>query len=262
MEIRSLGFRTDLALREYAGAEVTDRGTHLVVRTPDNPTFWWGNFLLLPDAPADEAAARGWLAEFEQEFPDAKHRTFGVDRPDGSTADLAPFEAIGLGTDGGVLMTASAVHPPARPNTEAVLRPLAGDDDWEQQVRLSMAGEDFGHDLAFCTARARGDRRLVDAGRGRWYGAFLGDRLVSSMGLFQASEGVARFQNVKTHPDARGQGIAGTLVHEVARYGLDELGAHTLVMVADPSYLAIRIYRSVGFADTETQLEAERKPTS
>jgi hypothetical protein len=31
-------------------------------------------------------------------------------------------------------------------------------------------------------------------------------------------------------------------------------------MVADPDYLAIRLYRSVGFADTERQLQAERPP--
>ena len=55
-------------------------------------------------------------------------------------------------------------------------------------------------------------------------------------------------------------GSPGTLVHRVSRYGFDELGARTLVMVADPEYLAIRIYRCVGFADTERQLQAERKP--
>ncbi|HEY0237052.1 MAG TPA: GNAT family N-acetyltransferase, partial [Friedmanniella sp.] len=58
----------------------------------------------------------------------------------------------------------------------------------------------------------------------------------------------------------RGQGLAGTLTHVVGRFGLDELGAETLVMVADPAYLAIRVYRSVGFRDTEVLLQAERKP--
>ena len=47
MQVTSLGFRTDLALRVLEGAEVTDRGDYLVVRSPDNPTFYWGNFLLL-----------------------------------------------------------------------------------------------------------------------------------------------------------------------------------------------------------------------
>ena len=47
MQVTSLGFRTDLALRALEGAEITDCGDYTVVRSPDNPTFWWGNFLLL-----------------------------------------------------------------------------------------------------------------------------------------------------------------------------------------------------------------------
>ena len=34
MDIRSLGFRTDLRLLEMTGSEIEDRGTHLVIRTP------------------------------------------------------------------------------------------------------------------------------------------------------------------------------------------------------------------------------------
>jgi predicted GNAT family acetyltransferase len=80
------------------------------------------------------------------------------------------------------------------------------------------------------------------------------------MGLFRASPGLARFQTVKTHPDARGRGLAGTLVHEISRFGFADLGAETLVMVADPDYLAIRVYRSVGFTDSEVQVGVERYP--
>ncbi len=262
MEISSLGNRTDLAMLERSGSEITDRGDHLVVRTSDNPTFWWGNFLLLAETPADEERAAEWLRVFEREFPAARHRAIGLEGTDGRLSDLAPFIALGLEAEESSVMTAEAVHEPARPNTGATYRPLASDDDWAQQVELSAAGEDVGYELPFVTARARADRRLVDAGYGAWWGAFEGGRLLASMGLFTASPGLARFQNVKTHPDARGRGLAGTLVHRVSRYGFDELGAQTLVMVADPEYLAIRIYRSVGFADTERQLQVARKPPS
>ena len=51
-------------------------------------------------------------------------------------------------------------------------------------------------------------------------------------------------------------------MHEISRFGFADLEAETLVMVADPEYLAIRVYRSVGFADTEVQVGVERKPTS
>jgi len=263
MDIASLAFRTDLAMLEHSGSVVEDHGTHLVVRTPDNPTYWWGNFLLLGSPPRDVEAAERWLTTFESEFPAARHRTFGVDGRTGTTEDLASFAELGMSTEWSSVMTATTVHEPPRPNLTATYRPLASDADWAQQVELDMAGEEPGtHSLEFVTARAEAERRLVDAGYGAWWGAFEDGRLLASMGLFTASPGLARFQNVKTHPDARGRGLAGTLVHRISRYGFDELGAETLVMVADPEYLAIRIYRSVGFTDSERQLQAERKPST
>jgi len=80
------------------------------------------------------------------------------------------------------------------------------------------------------------------------------------MGLYSDGHGLARFQSVDTHPEARGRGLAGTLVHYVSTYGLSTLHARTLVMVADPDYHAIRIYRSVGFENTETQVAIELAP--
>ena len=69
MDIQGLGWRTDLALLEISGSVLEDRGDHVVVRTPDNPTFWWGNFLMLAGPPADAADARQWIGAFEAEFP-------------------------------------------------------------------------------------------------------------------------------------------------------------------------------------------------
>jgi len=259
MHLRSLANRTDLALLRLGGSEVEDRGTHLVVRTPENPSFYWGNFLLLPQAPA-AGEAEEWVRRFCREFPAARHRTFGVDGADGSADDLAAFVDLGFETEASVVMTARSVHEPPRPNREAVYRPLRGDEDWRLQIELSVAGENEHVTREFATRRAKAQRAITEAGHGQWFGAFLGDRLVSTMGLVRAEGGLARFQEVQTHPDARGRGLAGTLVHHVSRFGFDELGADTLVMVADPDYLAIRVYRSVGFADTETQLAASLLP--
>jgi ribosomal protein S18 acetylase RimI-like enzyme len=262
MEITSLGWRTDLAMLEHSGSVVEDRGDHLAVHTPDNPTYWWGNFLLLEDAPRDEEGAQRWLDVFAAEHPGARHVALGVDGVDDDPQVLDALTALGLEGVVSTVMTATSVNPPPRPNTEATYRPLESDADWEQQVELSMVGEEIGYDLEFCTARVLAQRALVERGYGAWWGAFDGERLVSSMGLFKASPGLARFQTVKTHPDARGRGLAGTLIHQVSRFGFDELGAHTLVMVADPDYLAIRVYRRIGFTDSERQLQVERKPSS
>jgi ribosomal protein S18 acetylase RimI-like enzyme len=259
VDVTSLAFRTDLALLELGGSTVEDRGDHLVVRTPHNPTFWWGNFLLLDGLPSDGEHAE-WLDRFAATFPEAGHVALGVDATTGTVGDLAGFTDLGLTAEGLTVMTASSVHEPPRPNTDAEYRPLVSDDDWEQSLRLRLAVEDEGDGGVFATRRAASDRARVEAGHGAWWGAFVDGVLAAHMGLLRASEGLARFQQVETHPDHRGRGLAGTLVHRASEYGFAELGATTLVMVADPDYLAIRIYRSVGFADTETQLEVQRPP--
>ena len=261
MNVTSLGYQTDFALLQYGGSTIDDRGDYWVIRSPHNPTFWWGNFLFLPSPPAESDAAR-WLDIFHEEFPEAEHVALGFDGKRCTVADVEGFIDLGLDAEASTVMTASSVHPPARPNTSATYRPLSSDADWEQFVELRMACIDPGHDPqgyeVFSRAQGQTRRDLIAQGRGQWFGAFVDGQLVSQMGLFTASEGLARFQSVETHPDFRGQGLAGSLVYEVSRYGFDQLGAHTLVMVADPDYLAIRVYRSVGFEDTESQLQVER----
>ena len=173
------------------------------------------------------------------------------------------FADRGLEIDVATVMTATSVHPPAHPNGEATYRALGSDGDWSQSVELTLACNDEYEPVShrtFVERRVASNRVLVEAGHGAWFGAFLDGALVSQMGLVTAGPALARFQLVETHPDVRGRGLAGTLVHHVSRYGFDTLGAETLVMVADPDYLAIRLYRSVGFSDSESQLQVERKP--
>lgn len=250
-----------MALLRLGGSTVEDRGDHLVVRTSSNPGFWWGNFLLLAEAPTPQDAPR-WLTSFADEFPDSRHVAIGVaagmDQDPGD-----PFAGTGLTRTLDSVLVATSVHPPPRPNTEAEYRPLAGDDDWRQHAELRAAAYDRVDDQAyqaFAEAGARSNRELVEAGHGVWMGAFVDGRLDCQMGLLRAGEGLARFQSVETRPSARGRGLAGTLTHLAGRHGFDELGAGRLVMVADPDYLAIRVYESVGFVRSQIQLGWEREP--
>ena len=86
MNLVSLGFRTDIALLQSGGSEVDDRGDHLVVRSPHNPTHWWGNFLLLAQVPAPEDSGL-WLERFAAAFPGATHVALGFDGTHGSVVD-------------------------------------------------------------------------------------------------------------------------------------------------------------------------------
>lgn len=258
MDLRSLAFRTDLAILRWAGSEIEDRGSRLVVRTPSNPAYYWGNFYLLDQPPAPDAVD-GLIAAYDADFPDSAHRAIGVDGTTDLRASLGPLISAGLVAEDSTVMTASSVHPPPRPQPGAEYRIFGSEGDWEQRVDLAAAVHDDELESEtyreFAMRKAAHDRSICEAGHGAWWGAFIAGRLVSVMGIIDAGNGLARYQSVETHPDFRGRGLAGTLVHSVARYAFDERGARTLVMVADPDYLAIRVYRSVGFDDTEVQTQ-------
>jgi ribosomal protein S18 acetylase RimI-like enzyme len=263
VKVQSLGYRTDLMIRELEGCLITDRGDHLVIRSPHNPDFWWGNCLLVPPlAPGDLA---NWVDRFAAEFPDARHVAIGVDATDAAAPYEAELAAAGLDMERSVVLTAGedGLCPPSRPNAEATYRALSGDDDWEQAIRLRAAiseGGPGGGDSEFNRARVATERALTEAGHATWHGAFLGDALVAQMGVVaDAASGLARYQNVETHPGFRQRGLAGTLTWHAGRAALASLGARgTLVIVADPDYVAISVYRSVGFTDTESHIGLQR----
>lgn len=258
----SLGFRTDLMIRALEGSKIADHGDYVSVRTAANPAFYWGNFLLLP-ARALAGPADRWLSLFASEFPEAGHVALGFNVTDGGGADLASFEAAGLGVQRDTVLTATVLAEPARPGPSAELRPLAGDREWEQAVSLQEAvdlEEGGSFDEGFVRARFAARRGIAADGHGVWFGAFREGELVAQLGVYSDGTGVARYQDVATHPRARRQGLAGALVREAGRYALDQLGAKTLVIIADPDEPAIRVYRSVGFDDSETQIGLQRGP--
>ena len=252
-QLASLGFRTDVALRVAEGSEVTDRGGYLVVRSPDNPGFWWGNFLLLRAWPQE---GDGWLDRFAAEFPQAEHVAIGVDAT--AVGGPVPAEFTALEPATATVLTCADVHAPRHRNQAAEIRPLASDRDWRQSVELNLRcyGEQTPGD--FQQRRTATRRRLTQAGRAAWFGAFDGGLLVAQLGVCDAGDGLTRYQDVETDPAARRQGLAGTLVWHAGLFARATFGARTLVIVADPAEGAIRIYRGCGFADAQTQVSFER----
>ena len=242
------------------GSVIEQRISYLVVRTPASPTFYWGNFLLL-DGPATPGTVSSWIATFAREFPGAGHVAIGVDGTDGNAGDQTELTAAGLQVERNTVLTATATTPPPRPNERAEFRVLESDADWQAALDLQEAGhaddEPEGWQ-GFQGRRLRAKRHMQEQGHGAWFGAFEGERMVSGLGVFSDGSGIARFQDVDTHPDHRNKGLAGTLVYRASQYALDEMAAQTLVIVADPAGPAIRIYRSLGFGDAETQVQLQR----
>jgi hypothetical protein len=129
MDVESLAFRTDIALLQQTGSVAEDRGDHLVVRTPHEPSFYWGNFLLLATPPAP-ALVDHWIGVSRHEFPGAEHVSIGMDRCE-DVAALQPLREAGFRVDTVVAMTTGSVRPDDRVPGGAELRTLVTDADWE-----------------------------------------------------------------------------------------------------------------------------------
>lgn len=272
MRLGTLGIATDMMLARWS-SEVLDRGDHMIVRTPREPDFWMGNALVVPapgDGDDDDDAAM-WLARwqgtFERVFPQARHRSLIVDGDVGADVEAAVATA-GWVMQRNMALVATTL-PEAAPPAGVVVRVLAGDADWGQVTSLALASDEHAARVSggepldaiyrgFVAARGRSKRAWCEAGRGAWWGAFCGEELVGSLGVF-AEDGLGRYQDVVTHPGWRRQGVARALLCTAGRDALART-ARRIVIVAMLGSDAAKLYRAVGFEPSDVSSELLRKP--
>lgn len=252
MKITSLARKTDLIFSEFEG-EVVDCGHYTIIRTPQNPGYHWGNFLIFEQSPSMEDLPK-WRELFLKEFGDRNHMLFAWNHGSADSKVVAEFTKLGFEHQKNLVLSTNKLNPPKKANREIEIRMLESDDDWEQGIQLGVLTRDAKYDPVpyedFKRRQFQKYREMNRAGIGARFGAFLGRTLVGDLGLFH-KDGVGRYQNVSTHPDYRRQGICGTLVYQAGTVALNQWGVETLVMEADPDYHAARIYESVGFKPAE-----------
>lgn len=252
--LQNVGLSTDLEIARFEGL-VKDRGDYLVVETPGNPSYYWGNYLIFPKEPTREDGER-WTNHFRQEFahqPLIKHIALTWD-------SYEPGEEIpGLSREEASILTLapSQLNKPLHHNSALEIRPLKTDQDWEaaiqNQVACRMEGFEEAGYFVFKRAQMGKYRRMAEAGLGNWWGAFSQGKLVGDCGLYLFGE-LGRFQAVGTSPHHRRQGVCATLIYEVARQN-----PKLLVIVAELG-TADRTYRSVGFTGNKSQWQLSRRP--
>jgi len=255
------GWATALAVLAHTGSIVEHRGDHLVVRTPDNPTYHWGNCLLVRDEAAVDDAER-WLTTFAAEFPGAGWVAIGLVR---MPTDVTAWTAQGVEVELDDVLTTRELprQTPLAPGYTA--RRLLDDDDWEQHVARDLrdnarTGEfaSAGHE-EFVRARTRGRRAMVERGVAAWFAAFDADGLlVADLGIVRCGT-MARYQSVGTDADHRRRGLAAHLLGLAARWAAGG-GCDRWVIVTEASNPAGRVYRSVGFAPDVGTAQAYRPP--
>lgn len=248
-----LGWRTDLDVLSRSGSHITDAGDHLVVETPDNPGYYWGNFVLVTN-PGLAERPRDCLALMEREFPSAGHVAIGLPAaPDpqaweGLDVDLERDEVLG------------ADRPPRGRElpTGYVARPLAG-DDWEQSLRNEVAGSGAADPAAyadFARRRIASRQRMVAHGDAVFVGAFVGEELVADLGIV-LGEDAARYQSVATVAAHRRQGLASHLL-QVAGEWAQGRGTTRWVIIVEPGSDAARLYRACGMEPVDESWQVFR----
>lgn len=241
-----LGWATDVAVLEHAGSMVDDRGDHLVVRTPQNPTFHWGNCLLVSDGDAVGDAER-WVAAFAAAFASATWVAIGLVRmPD----DVAAWAGQRLELELNDVLSTRRLPPQTALSAGYTVRRLTG-VDWERSVARAMAENERTNEYAseprerFVRARVASQCGLSERDVAAYFGAFFDGALVAELGIVRCGT-AGRYQNVMTEPNHRRRGLASHLLGVAARWAA-ERGCDRWVIVTGASNPAGRVYRSLGF---------------
>lgn len=247
MELKSLALKTDLIFTKQDG-EILDRENYLVVKTTSNPNFFWGNLIIFKNAPTTNVM-EDWVKTFDKELTDSRiyHKTFAWDSEE--IGEIKSFEEAGYKLEKSVVLTATQdqIIPPAKQNLEMKVVVIK-ESDWNKVIEVQAAINP--QYASFYAKQALTYQKMIKDGLGKWFGAYLGDVLVGSLGIFKEDK-IGRYQIVSTHPNYQRQGICGTLVYKTAQHAFSHMGIEKLVMVADENYHAARIYESVGFRPVE-----------
>ena len=229
MRVRSLALTTELALAATRG-RIIDRGDYLVVETPDDPGYYYGNLLVMP-APPQVGEVAFWTRRFHDHFPDAEHE----------------LVAAGFTLEPSIVMVADAIAaaPAALP-----VRPLVPDEITEE-LAWALADRHDEPYRQFLQRRAAWQRQLVVRGTAAFWGAFDGARLVASLGLVELGT-LGRYQDVQTLPAYRNRGLASALLHASARAASVE---RVVVLAAKGD-----LYARAGFRQLERTVSACRYP--
>lgn len=238
----------------HPGRVEEDRGDHMVVRTPTNPTYYGGNQLVLakPPAPAD---IDRWERIFDERVGAPGHRNFEWE------GEIDPQTRAAL-VERGYSVETCACMATARPaldlpvdETLRVER-IRGTAGWEAVLGFWL---ELWPALGFTyLARKAADHAARGDPGGWWVARDGGGRVIGGLGVY-FGDGLGRFQNVETHPRYRRMGVCRTLMTHALRDAVARPDVDRLVIAADVDEFPRHLYARFGFEPVHLQTEVWNK---
>jgi hypothetical protein len=200
------GWATDLAVLRHSGSIISDHGDHIVVRTPQNPDFYWGNCIFVLDD-ATVGSAAHWIGAFQAAHPGADWVSVGlITAPE----DPAAWTALGVAIEVDDVLTAGQ-PPRATPLAPGyTVRRIEG-DDWDQVVAAEMADNELTgaydpvHHERYARAQAELRSQLSARDVAAFFGAFADGVLASSLGIVACGDRRRTSPPRARHAPARGR---------------------------------------------------------
>ncbi len=197
------------------------------------------------------------LSRMEEEFAGFPHRCFRIDyrTPPALEARLA-LEGYQRGES---LFLVLEGEPAGRPKPHEV-RPVASEADWQAYARLrEMDWQEYveKQGRTFDEGEARALREMIGVTRAkcpplRYWLAYVNGEPCSYLCSWEGIDGVGQVEDVFTHPEFRGRGLAKAALHHAVA-DCRAHGAGPVVIVADPSDTPKQIYAAMGFRPVSVQ---------
>lgn len=254
----SPGWKTDLAILALGGSEIQTFDDHLVVKTPTNPDYHWGNCLIVID-PTSIDMSEKWVERYRSIFPHNNWIAIGLPQ---MPSNLTAWEEQGVTLEQLDVLSASSI-PKSHPLPDGYTSRLFVERDWETLTRMEITsllaegGYEPAATEAFVIESNASRQRLCSTGDAAWFGVYLEEELVASLGIVKCGA-TARYQSVETHEAHRRKGLASHLLG-LAAYWSQNQGCQSWVIVTEATNAAGRIYRRAGFNPDISNVNAYKK---
>ncbi len=253
--MEDLGYFTDLFIIE-AESKIIQMEDWILVQSPDNPTYFFGNFLLLnnPPLPYQRQFYEKKFHECFKDLKKVKHFTFcwrGADKKNISdfTENNYEFNQTSV-----LIAKREDIVKPKQLNDKITIRSLSTDVEWQEWIAMELGEKQAGHSdvsyRVYLEGKAKTYKNLTDNQQGHLFAAYIDNEMVAAAGLFHKNK-IGRFQQVTTKSGFRRRGICKSLIYQICMEGFKQLDS--LVMLADIGYFALDVYKKLGFQEKETQ---------